>query len=180
MGCLHLFQAIPRGVMQLRMSPLRGAYSDGVDMEMVRKPESGLVQNHTMGNAVECFIHHCDTLLHACGGSPACRGAWTDMLEGLGSVVELALLLPEHIPREDTRELASCFFSRCLCVADLATGYRTGTGSGPGTGAGIATPAPAEELLDGPALDGPYEVRLSMSADGELQLSIQNVTNALA
>ena len=109
-------------------SPLRGAYADGLDMAMVHAPEPGVAQNHTMGFAHECFINHCDTTLRVCGRSAACRGAWTNMLEGLSSVVDLALLLPEHIAREDSRELAACFFSRCLCVADLAAGGASSSG----------------------------------------------------
>ena len=104
-------------------SPLHGDYSDGVAMEMVRAP-----QNHTMGAAHECFIDRCSMPLHECGLSFACRGAWTDMLDGLSSVVDLALLKPEQIFNEHARNLASCFFSRCLCIADLAAGDQNNAG----------------------------------------------------
>jgi hypothetical protein len=110
-------------------SPPRGAYADGVDMEMVRAPSLGVVQNHTMGEAHDCMVDRCDEPLRNCGRSFACRGAWTKLLGELGSVVEVALLRPEHIAHEDSRELASCFFSQCLCVADLAIGDRTGGGT---------------------------------------------------
>ena len=97
-------------------SPPRGAYADGIDIELVIR------QNHTMGEAHECIVARCDAPLRACGSSGACRGAWTQLLEGLDSVVEVALLRLDDIARDDTRELAACFFSRCLCIADLATG----------------------------------------------------------
>lgn len=101
-------------------SPLGGAYDDGFDLEMVRAPSATAKQNHSTGEAHQCIVDRCAAQLSACSRSNPCRGAWTEMLRGLGSVVDVALLRPDRIAREDTRELASCFFSRCLCVAALA------------------------------------------------------------
>lgn len=111
-------------------SPLRGTYADGFEMEMVRSPGSSVAQNHTMGLAHECFIDRCDVPLQACGISAACRGAWTEIVEGLGSVADLAQLLPVQIARQDARELAACFFSKCLCIADLSLTSGSGTSAG--------------------------------------------------
>jgi len=107
-------------------SPPRGAYADGFDMEVVRAPDAGrnhatggAVQNHTMGGAHDCIVEHCDSPLRACGSSPLCRGAWRQLLAGLDSVMDVAQLRLEDIERDDVATLASCFFSRCLCIADL-------------------------------------------------------------
>jgi hypothetical protein len=115
-------------------SPPRGSYSDGLDVEMVRAPAGNAVQNHTMGAAHECFVERCEAPLRACSSSPACRGAWTELVVKLGSVMEVALFRVKDIAREDVRELATCFLSRCLCIADLATGERA-AGTTPGDGA---------------------------------------------
>ena len=103
-------------------SPARSTYADGIDMNMVREPNADFAQNHTMSEAHQCFITRCDAPLSTCGTSPACRGAWVSLLDNLSSLVDVARLRPEDILREDTRDLATCFFSRCLCMADLATG----------------------------------------------------------
>ena len=113
-------------------SPPRGAYSDGVDMEMVGAAYE--VLPHTMGEAHMCMISRCDEPLRACGSSAACRGAWTDLMVSLGSVVDAALLRPEHIARQDSRDLAECFFSQCLCLAAhtlVTRGDRSTAGEAP-------------------------------------------------
>lgn len=103
-------------------SPPRGAYAEGLDIECVRPRSEGAVQNHTMGAAHECFVERCGAPLRACALVPACRGEWTKVVGDLLSVVDVATLRPEGIARPEARALASCFFSRCLCVADLAVG----------------------------------------------------------
>lgn len=64
-----------------------------------------LQQNHTMDEAHTCLADRCDAQLLTCGHSPSCRGAWTTLLDGLTSLVDVASLLPSHILHEEARGL---------------------------------------------------------------------------
>lgn len=105
------------------ISPLRGVYSDGFDVEVVGAPDAAanVSQKHAMRNGEACLVDRCAAPLAACAASERCRSAWGQLLDRIHSVREIVQLRTDRINASSVRALIECFVPRCLCVAGLAS-----------------------------------------------------------